>query len=260
MIIDAHTHISEKGKGGPFGYACSADDLVRGMDSAAIDVSVVLPLHGIASNAFVAEACLQHSDRLVPLYMPDFTKPSETIDIMRRFYEEYSFHGLKIHPRLQGVVVNDSVVCDVMCWAGENHLPVLFDALPYGSDFGNEDMHPYAYCQVCQEMPETVVILAHAGGHKIIDAFLAAKACDNLLLDISFTPAYYSGSSVLKDIQFLLRRLPAGKLIYGSDFPDVGISESLHIAIDLAASLDSERQAALFEKTAVGTYKIPLKG
>src|SRR5580698_8070479 len=127
MIVDCHTHIFEAGHGGPLGLPSSADDLIRDMDEHGVQHSVVLPLPGVASNEFVRKQCELSHRRLVGLYNPEFEPARETIKKMDLFYSSCPFKGLKIHPRVQGITVEDGVVRDVLSWADEHGLPVLFD-------------------------------------------------------------------------------------------------------------------------------------
>jgi predicted TIM-barrel fold metal-dependent hydrolase len=233
MIIDCHTHIFEVGSGGPFGLPASAADLVRYMDEKQVDVSVVLPLAGIASNEFVHDACTEFAGRLVPLYNPDFATPGKTIQKMEEFFDQYSPRGLKVHPRYQGVTVNDAVVLEVFHWAQEREVVILVDVFLHGPSLDNPDLHPIAYHRVAQSMPQLKMILAHAGGYKMMEAFMVAKSNPNIYLDLSFTPAYFHGSSIAEDCGFLCRRLPSGRVLYGSDFPYVPFAESVDRARDL---------------------------
>jgi predicted TIM-barrel fold metal-dependent hydrolase len=236
MIVDCHTHIFEAGRGGPFNLPCGADDLVREMDAHGVDVSVVLPLPGVASNEFVQRECARHPGRLTPLYNPEFDVMNETLRKMETFFGSYAPKGLKIHPRNQGVSVNDSVVAEVLHWAAEKALPVLFDVFPWGKSLDNLALHPLAYHQVAQKFPNLKLILAHAGGYKLMEAFMVAKSNVNVFLDISFTPLYFTGSSLAADCGFLCRRLPAGRVLYGSDFPSVHFGDSLEAARQLLAN------------------------
>ena len=119
MIVDCHTHIFEAGSGGPFNLPSSTDDLVRAMDTYGIDVSIVLPLPGVASNEFVQRECARHAGRLTALYYPEFDAVNGTLRKMEAFFGCYSPKGLKIHPRNQGVTVNEGRVVDVLHWAAE---------------------------------------------------------------------------------------------------------------------------------------------
>jgi len=240
MIVDCHTHIFEAGRGGPFNLPSSADDLVRQMDLHGIDVSVVLPLKGVASNEFVQRECARHPKRLVQLYNPEFDASGETISRMEQFFDSHVPRGLKIHPRHQGVSVNDTLVLEVLYWAGERAIPVLFDVFPWGKSLDDLTTHPLAYHSVAQKLPNLKLILAHSGGYKLLEAFVVAKSNPNVLLDISFTPLYFSGSSLAAECGFLCRRLPAGRVLYGSDFPHVHFGESIEKARNLLADLPDD--------------------
>ena len=54
-------------------------------------------------------------------------------------------------------------------------------------------------------MPDIQIVLAHAGGYKALEAFLAVKAHPALHVDVSFTPMYFRGASVEQDLEFLVR-------------------------------------------------------
>lgn len=256
MIVDSHTHIFETGHGGPFDLPCSADDLLRHMDEHEVRCSVVLPLPGVATNEFVQKECARSDGRLVGLYNPEFEHPCETIKKMESFYHSWSPKGLKIHPRVQGITVEDGIVRDVLAWADERGLPVLFDVFPFGKFLDNLAMHPMAYHRVAQERPELKIILAHAGGYKLMEAFMVAKSSPNVFLDFSFTPVYFKSSSLAEDCRFVSSRLPAGRTLYGSDFPHVRFGESIEHARRLFANCDTVAAAELFGNAAARLFGI----
>ena len=256
MIVDCHTHIYESGRGGPFQLPCNAGDLVRDMDEAGVDVSIVLPLPGAARNEFVQEECARFPGRLVGLYNPEFDVPRETVRRMDTFFADCSPPGLKIHPRKQGVSLTDAVVIDVLRWADQRALPVLFDVFPFGESLADAALHPLAYHSVAQRIPGLKMILAHAGGYRLLEAFMVAKSNPNVFLDLSFTPVYFKGSSLVGDCGFLCRRLGAGRVLYGSDFPFVRLGESLEFAREFAANLDSAVTSQFFGDAAAQLFSI----
>jgi predicted TIM-barrel fold metal-dependent hydrolase len=260
MIVDVHTHIYEAGHGGPFDLPAGADALVRDMDGAGIDVSVVLPLPDVASNGFVQAECARFPERLVGLYTPEFQDPSTTIARMEQFFQDHNPPGLKIHPRVQRIRVTDGIVREVLSWASERALTVLFDVFPYGPDMADPGLHPLAYHTLAQEMPDLTMVLAHAGGYKVLEAFLVAKTNPRVHLDVSFTPVYFKESSAAGDIPFICRRLPEGRVLYGSDFPHVRLGEALDSAQQWAGGLDAARRAALFGGAAAALFRIPRRG
>lgn len=256
MIIDCHTHIFEAGSGGPFGLPSGAADLVRSMDAGGVERSIVLPLPGIAANDFVQRACAAFPDRLVALYNPDFTKPDQTIAIMEEFFAEHSPKGLKLHPRHQGVTVRDSIVLETLDWADKRGVPVLVDVFAFGPSLDNPAMTPMAYHAVAQKMPGLKLILAHAGGFQILEAFMVAKSNPNIYLDLSFTPAYFNGSSVAGDCAFVCRRLPSGRVLYGSDFPYVRFEESIDHARQAVDALDAAVSSEFWGNAAARLFGI----
>jgi len=256
MIIDAHTYVHEKGVGGPFNLPCSADDLVRNMDEHNVSWSVVLPLPGVASNEFVWQECQRFSDRLVALYTPDFDDPRTTISKMASHFGFIDAHGIKIHPRRQNISISDTVVREVLCFANERNMPVLFDAFPFGPEFADPNQHPSAYCRLAQELPALQIVLAHAGGYRVLEGFLAAKACSNIALDVSFTPMYFRGTSVEKDLAFVCQRLSPGRVVYGSDFPEYDLGDFLMSTKSLVKELDEEKRRAFYGEAAIRIYSI----
>ena len=235
MIIDGHTHIFEAGRGGPLDLPCSADDLVRAMDSAGIDLSIVIPLPGVASNDFVHRECARFPDRLRAIYTPEFEDPSGTIAKLERFFGQWQPRGLKIHPRVQHVTASDSIVRETLSWAETRCLPVIFDVFPFGAELDILALQPLAYHPIAQNCRQLKIVLAHAGGYRLMEAFMVAKSNPNVYLDISFTPLYFQGSSLLNDCGFLCRRLPPGRVLYGSDFPHTQMGDSLTLARQLLA-------------------------
>ena len=218
---------------------CAAEDLVRQMDEHHVDVSVVLPLPGDASNEFVHRECARFPDRLVGLYTPEFDVPEETLNRMESFFGWYSPRGLKIHPRRQRVTVEEPLVRQTLAWAAKRGIPVLFDVFPFGPSLENSATHPLAYHKVAQELPDLKMVLAHSGGYRLMEAFVVAKSNSGIYLDLSFTPVYFKGSSTAADCGFLCRRMPPGRVLYGSDFPSVPFADSLEAARCFLEGLDA---------------------
>ena len=256
MILDCHTHIFEAGHGGPFSLPCSAEDLVEQMDQHRVDVSIVLPLPGIATNEFAHRECARFPDRLVALYTPEFDSPGQTMSRMETFFQRYRPKGLKIHPRHQGVTVEDSVVAETLAWAAGRDVPVLFDVFPFGPSLGNDATYPLAYHRTAQQIPGLRMVLAHAGGYRLMEAFLVAKSNPGAHLDISFTPVYFKGSSLADDCRFLCARLPPGRVLYGSDFPYVPFADSLEAAGRLLTGLDENVRREVMGEAAARLFGI----
>jgi predicted TIM-barrel fold metal-dependent hydrolase len=173
---------------------------------------------------------------------------------MQSFFESWSPAGIKIHPRCQGITVGQPLVCDVLAWAAERDVPVLFDVFPFGPTLDNAATHPLAYHAAAQRFPEVRIVLGHAGGLRLMDAFLVAKSNPRVHLDISFTPVYFKGSSLADDCSFLCRRLAAGRVLYGSDFPFVPFADSMEAASRILSTLDDEARRELMGEGAARLF------
>jgi hypothetical protein len=250
ILIDAHTHIFADPKQNPYPRPGGADDLVRDLTASGIEAAVVIPLPGWASNEFVWSECERYPDRLLPLCTPDLSEPAHVAAALDAFFRARRPRGLKIHPRMQKVTPADPAVAQVMRWADDHEVPVVFDVFPFGDDVDDQRLWPLAYHRLAREFPGVTIVLAHAGGFRPLDAFLVAKANANVLLDVSLTLRYFPDTSVERDLAFVCRRLPAGRVMYGSDFPNIGIDESLHTAQEKLTGLSEEQRTALFGGTA----------
>lgn len=257
MIVDAHTHIFSDPAANPYPRGGSVEDLLRDLDAVGVDAALVIPLPGCATNEVVWEACACHTGRLFPAYTPDFSADGGALAAMQRFVGGSLPHAIKIHPRLQGVRPDDEAVRELLVWAGGKGVPVIFDVFPFGDGVDDVGLWPLAYHRLAREHRDVTIVLAHAGGFRVMDAFMVAKANPNVVLEVSLTLRYFPGSSVEQDLAFVCRRLPAGRVIYGSDFPNIGIEESLATAKAIGG-LSEQQRTAFFGDTAQQIYRLNL--
>jgi predicted TIM-barrel fold metal-dependent hydrolase len=61
----------------------------------------------------------------------------------------------------------------------------------------------------------------------------------------------------MTDTWFVCERLPAGRVLYGSDYPHVAVGESLELAHELAPRTEPTR-AEVFGQAAKRLYRLPL--
>jgi predicted TIM-barrel fold metal-dependent hydrolase len=67
---------------------------------------------------------------------------------------------------------------------------------------------------------------------------MLGRKLNNVYFDISFSLLYYRKSSVLKDIIFALDNIKYERVLYGSDFPDRPIEETLHMTLEILDSYE----------------------
>ena len=67
------------------------------------------------------------------------------------------------------------------------------------------------------------MIMAHMGGHRVLDGYAVALQHPSVYLDLSWLLYLYRGSSVEQDARWAVTRLaPKRQLIFGSDHPSMG--------------------------------------
>jgi predicted TIM-barrel fold metal-dependent hydrolase len=149
---------------------------------------------------------------------------------------------------LQHFSPSDDRILPVLHKAGELGVPVVFDVFPQGPGLIKEIL-PLNYDWIAKTVPKTKIILAHSGGSRILDALLVAKANSNVYLDLSYSLLYYQGSSVLGDFLFAVKKIGAQRVIYGSDYPEVGIVESFEKVGEILDGLFIHEREWVFGKT-----------
>jgi len=233
LIIDAHTHIHTRREG--FGPAFDArlEALLAAMEQSGVAQAVVLPIDSLVPNELVVDACRAFPDRLIGFASVDPRKGKVAAEDLEFAVKELGLKGLKLHPRLQNLdQTHGEAIVYLVAAARDLGIPVLIDAFYYGA--ASYLLDPLQLiASLSPAVPHSRIIVAHMGGHKVLDALMIVKQNPNLLMDISFTPLYFEGATVEKDISFAIRKLGPERLLFGSDFPQMDMRKSLDKALKL---------------------------
>jgi predicted TIM-barrel fold metal-dependent hydrolase len=232
MIIDAHTHIHPNPQGfGPHKDA-AVNALVNNLKAAGIHKAVVLAIEPDMGNDYVAEKCAEHTEligfvSLNPLDKACFAKN------LRHYVGTGKLRGVKMHPRRQGFTIEHlKQVVELVEQAAEYRVPILFDAFPYGETYYKIQEVRLIH-EVAQAVPQAHIIMAHAGGIHVMDALMVVKGNRNVVVDVSFTPFWFAGSTVYSDLVFVLRKLGADRILHGSDSPEVPVAKAVEDTLAL---------------------------
>ena len=142
------------------------------------------------------------------------------------------FEGLKLHPRLQQFDVSSKLVVNLCNKAADLGVPVLIDAFPDGTYLMN-GFNPIDYALLAKRCDMTKFIWAHMGGHYVIDFMMLAKRLSNVWMDTSYSLLYYRGSSKVDDFTYAMKSMRFNRILYGSDYPDRPLKETLHESIEI---------------------------
>lgn len=232
MIIDAHTHIHPD----PLGFGpnkdASAETLVANLKAAGIAKAVVLAIEPDMGNAYVAEKCAEHPE-LIGFLSLNPLKPESVTEDLRTYISSGRMHGVKLHPRRQGFTIEHTKeVIQMVEQVAEHRIPILFDAFPYGDTYYKIQEVRLIH-EVAQAVPQADIIMAHTGGIHVMDALMVVKGNRNVVVDVSFTPFWFAGSTVYSDLVFVLRKLGANRILHGSDSPEVPVCRSVEDTLSL---------------------------
>ena len=145
--------------------------------------------------------------------------------------KENGVSGIKLHPRLHKYNVETKNCIKTAKFAGKLGLPVIICGFMDGLNLklGNT---PDAFGRLADKCPETKILMAHAGGHKIIDSMMIMKSCPNLYLDISFSLLYYKACPrIMQDIKYVIESTKGKKILWGTDYPDRPYAKTVKLAM-----------------------------
>ena len=235
-IYDTHTHIGEARHSG---RADSADALLRNMDRAGVDRSLVIPYPVVddyrAAHDLIGRAVERHPDRLAGAACPPvFIPEREYRDEVARCAGQYGFRALKLQPQYQALNPLSSRSDFVFETALAHRLTLICHTgagIPYAL--------PSLFMMPARKLPELNIVLAHAGGGIFTgEAIVAATFCPNIYLELSSLMPHHVAS--------VLAHVAASRLMIGSDLP-----ENLDIEIGkiLALDIPDEARAEILWRT-----------
>lgn len=252
MLIDCHSHVHPDPGGLGARQDASTDAFLREFDASPLDKIVLLPIEPVIPTAFVLDLAKKRPGKILCFGSASPVEGESAVRYYRDLVEGGEIRGLKLHPRRQGFSMDHvDTVIDLARVAAEADLPILMDSFPYGKG-ALRDCSLELVEAISEAVPSAKIIIAHMGGIRILDALILARTSYTIYLDLSLTYSVYRGSHIEQDIFYAIRRIGADRCIYGSDYPDVGLTASYEM---MRAALDdhgfsSAEQDMIFGGTA----------
>ena len=127
--------------------------------------------------------------------------------------------GAKVHPAIQGIVVNDAAIDGYYKMAEELGLPIHIHTGIHGGFLRN--YHPLLLDDVAQRHPKLPIILDHIGGYAFFyEALAVLHNNDNCYAGLTQCsgrdPIYHLPP---ERINILLSSVGASRMVYGLDYP-----------------------------------------
>ena len=228
-IIDAHCHlypekiahkaaehIGEFYDGLPF---CGGDAaaLLRLMDEQGIDLALVnsaaLTPHQVDSiNNFLFSEAADHPDRFLPLGTLHPDSPPEDQERQVQFLKDHAMHGIKIHPDMLGIPLDDPRMQHIYARCQEADIPVLLHTGDRRFDFTN----PNRLEPMLRSFPRLTFIGGHFAGRDFYcEAAARLHSYKNLFVDCSSSFRWLTEEDALGCI----RSYTASHVMFGTDHP-----------------------------------------
>jgi predicted TIM-barrel fold metal-dependent hydrolase len=200
-MIDFHVHQ-------PRAEAYAALELVDGMDTVGVDVSVVFTYEGLlhpspAANDSLAAFVAPRPDRLIAFATVD-PRAADAATEIERCVTRLGMRGIKLHPWLQGFSSHEPGLDPICETAARLAVPVLFhDGTPPFST-------PLQLASLAQRHPETTIVLGHGGLHDLWrEAIAAVQTTPNVHLCMCGAPGYA--------MRRIVAECPIDRLLFGTD-------------------------------------------
>ena len=212
----------------------TGEGLIRDMDSAGIDYSVISVIdYGLTNavgeadcsilkiNRLYSDIARKYPDRIIAFAGVD-PRRDNALEVLKAGINDFGMKGIKLLPPT-GFYPNDRPLCyPIYEFANDNDLPVLVhtgpEATPLYSKFG----YPVFMDEVAADFPELNIILAHAGFCWWPEAVSIANNKSNIYLDIAgWQPRarLHPLEEFYKPLRTMINNVGSHRILFGSDWP-----------------------------------------
>lgn len=224
MLVDCHTHIGRNHH-----INSSVDDLLKSMDKAGVDKSLVFAgkLNDCPNN-YLYDQLKGHRDRLygIAAWHPD---DANLIDDRHRLFDdidEGKVVGVKFYLGYDHWYPHDHRIYDILGKLQKSNVPAIFhcgDCLSSVNHAKLKYAHPLGIDEVAVDYPNLKIVIAHVGFPWVIDTAEVCYKNKNVYTDISgFVYGNFDDDSKFK-FQKMIDQFTdiasSDKLLFGTDFP-----------------------------------------
>jgi len=243
MIIDAHVHIGREELFSPSMVEFMnshhlldeagrrrllPEGLIEEMDSNNIDKAIVFPLAFPENaeqlnilNEFTINSVSKYSKRLIGFAVIAPSDIAASIKLLEQVIKEDQLRGIKIHPSMQRVFMNDPLLDPIYEFATQADIPILFHSGAGPSGQSDKYSQPSLIEDVLIKHKGLKVILAHMGRPFYEETAYILRKYGNVFADISANKGRKGGPALLRHVLMFLHTYAgaAERLIFGTDYP-----------------------------------------
>lgn len=263
-IFDSLTHptINSNWIGERFDGLASIKSLIDGMNESSIKWAFAVGMKNIGdyNEEHYMVLLRPYKDVLFPIAYFDF---SVLLDTDIRNYlshlKKMGYCGIKIHPRISKINLNNEYITEIIKIACELKLVVLFCTYFYDTLNDSYMNNISELIRVLNQVKDYPVILIHGGTVRILELMEVVRANKNLLLDLSLTMCKYEGSSIDLDIKFLFSKFDQ-RICIGSDHPEITSGKLRERFEFFSRNIEMEKKENIGYKNLMNFYDKVQKG
>lgn len=236
LIADSLVHATSDGRWFGTEHDASLKTLLEQMDSSGVHRACLSGAPGCENPWDVLEMATEDS-RLEPVPCLD---PRAALTDPQIAAKLSAVRAVKLHPRFNDHTLDDdSVPALLSLYAAWNSRPRVFVcSLLFGRRPLNQDPVTALHALAASH-PEVQFLFLHAAGFDFINLLQAVYSLPNVYVDFSYTLREALSAGMLPQLQFALRRY-GQRVVWGSDYPEVSINESLGLASRVVEGLPED--------------------
>lgn len=234
-IFDSHIHFNMKAESPSIDFK----EQVKGLEG------FILILNNEKEKVLFEKSFLDTFTQLFPLSAIAINYELANNQFLEKITNLNIKLGIKLHPRLSNITLDKfESIASIIENIKFNF--IIIDCFYYGS---NLETHTNLELSIfiAKYFKETKIILAHGGGHKVLEYMLYTRDMKNIYYDFSFTVVYLKDSSAWIDI-IKFFRFNENRILFGTDYPECNIEhiKSCYEEIILEA-LDKDSSKLIYE-------------
>lgn len=237
-MIDSHAHVTESGIWIYKGMNSSVERLLKENEDAGVKKSVIIAIDGYIANEYVLRICKKHTNRFSGYcsFNPNTTTGEQVFSLLNT-----GFVGIKMHPRLQNISINDKKIIQLFKTIEKKTKAILLiDA--WFSEFDDNTMIKNLQ-QFVNEFDELKIILAHGGGFKYKEIMPLANK-KNVFIDTALSLSVFKKHNkvCIDDFVARFKKIGCAKVLFGSDFPDYPVGDCVKLLNEYLTNHDFSEQ------------------
>lgn len=240
-VIDIHAHLGDYCAM----YTPNADarGMVEEMDRVGVNVAAIstiaaLSADYVAGNDLAAAAAREFPGRFLGYASVNPHYGDLSTDELTRCFDEHGFRLIKIHPGLHVYPLTGKAYECVYEFAARRNAPVLTHTWD-----GDKTCSPEVAAEAARRYPEVKFLWGHSGAPNWRAAADLACELPNVFLELACSQV------VLGQVEYFLTRMPAERVLFGSDFPFLSLPQQVAKVV-FADISETDKRKILHENAA----------